>query len=300
MGDNAGTWAPVLKDPALLQNDLCIGPFHRSAIEALIRAKVKAHIVCPVPQSSKVILGQAMVSKMTPTRSDMVLQTARCVAHAHAQDNIILVRPSIAAETDLPDPDAAGLEQCLGQADRVCRDSVVVARPGAKDMTSLIDKLDATKINVVVVPSEDVEFVARLVVKLKPLADKYRIRLVGMESWTRFEPIAALDLDLLGYTFAATSFTDRNNPKVQAFAKRFRETYSAEADEYAYLGFGVTLYFLKALMTQGPGFASRFDLVHTEPLHMGFRMMSTGPENGYRNEHAVMLQQKDLELREVR
>lgn len=300
VGDNAGTWGPILKDPTLLENDLCIGPFHRSAIEALTRARVKAHIVCPVPQSSKVILGQPQVSKITPTRSDMILQTARYVAHAHAQDNIILLRPSIATETDLQTQMERALNNALAKQTGLYRDSVVVARPGAKDITSLTAKLDASKLNVVVVPSEDLEFVTRLVVKLKPFADKNRIVLVGMESWTRFEAIAAQDLDLLGYTFAATAFTDRNNPKVQAFAKRFREAYSSEPDEYAYLGFDVTFYFLKALMTQGPSFANHFDLVHTEPLHMGFRMTSTGPENGYRNEHAVMLQQKDLELREVR
>jgi hypothetical protein len=32
------------------------------------------------------------------------------------------------------------------------------------------------------------------------------------------------------------------------------------------------------------------------PLHMGFRMTRTGPENGYRNEYAVMLKQEDLRL----
>ena len=300
VGDNAGTWGPVLKDPALLENDLCIGPFHRSAIEALTRAKVKAHIVCPVPQSSKVILGQPLVSKITPTRSDMVLQTARYVAHTHAQENIILVRPLIASEAELQTQMERALNNALAKQTGLYRDSVLIARPGAKDMTSLIDKLDANKLNVVVLPSEDVEFVTRLVVKLKPLADNYRILLVGMEIWTRFEAIAAQDLDLLGFTFAATAFTDRMDPKVRSFVKKFRESYNSEVDEYAYLGFDVTFYFLKALMTQGPSFANHFDLVRTEPLHMGFRMTSTGPENGYRNEHAVMLQQKDLELREVR
>jgi hypothetical protein len=33
-----------------------------------------------------------------------------------------------------------------------------------------------------------------------------------------------------------------------------------------------------------------------DALHMGFRMTRTGPENGYRNEYAVMLKQEDLRL----
>jgi hypothetical protein len=42
--------------------------------------------------------------------------------------------------------------------------------------------------------------------------------------------------------------------------------------------------------------STRLDQVAEAPLHMGFRMARTGPENGYRNEYAVMLQQKDLQL----
>ncbi len=299
MGDDPKTWNAVAGMPEMKEMDLFIGPFHRTAIDKLARTKVKAHIVCPVPQSSKVILGLPNVSKVTPTRSEMVQQTVRYVAHKHAMDNIILVRPDIASEADLQLQYSKALNTAMSAQTTRLRDSVLVVRPGRKDMSALTGKLDATKLNVLVVPSEDVEFVTSLMVKLKPLVEKYRILLVGMEQWTTFQSVAAADLDLLGFTFASGSFTDRSDPKVKEFVKQFRDTYNTDADEYAFLGFDITFFYLKALMTQGPGFAKYFDLVHTEPLHMGFRMSSTGPENGYRNEHAIMLQQKDLKLQKA-
>ncbi len=62
------------------------------------------------------------------------------------------------------------------------------------------------------------------------------------------------------------------------------------------LGFDVTFFYLKALMREGKAFSEHFTEIHTDSLHMGFRMTRTGPENGFRNEHAIMLLQKDLKL----
>ncbi|HRH38706.1 MAG TPA: hypothetical protein PK760_10195, partial [Flavobacteriales bacterium] len=67
-------------------------------------------------------------------------------------------------------------------------------------------------------------------------------------------------------------------------------------DEYALLGFDVTYYYVSALMEQGPRFMQGSMLPANDLLHMGFRLGRTGPENGFRNEHAIMLQQKDLQL----
>lgn len=296
MGDDTRSWSAALKQPGLSGMDLFIGPFHRSAIEQLARINPNAHIVCPVPQTNKVILGQPTVSKVTPTRTDLLRHTARYVAQRHARDNVILLRPDIAAEKEAQDQMATALREALaGQSGRL-RDSVLVAKPGRRDLGDLPGKLNANQLNVIVAPSEDVEFVTTLVGKLKPLAAKYRIALVGMESWQEVESVSATDLDALGYLFASGTWTDPTDPRLVAFTKTFRERFKTDVDEYALLGFDVTYYYLQALMTQGPAFPEQFPLVHTEPLHMGFRMTRTGPENGFRNEYAIMLQQKELQL----
>ena len=37
----------------------------------------------------------------------------------------------------------------------------------------------------------------------------------------------------------------------------------------------------------------------TEPLHMSFKLLKAGVENGYRNENAVMLQYQETGLRKA-
>ena len=297
-GDEARIWNSVIRQPEIKGMDLFIGPFNRSAIEELVKSNSKAQIVCPVPQTNKMLLGNPTVSKVTPTRSDLVRHTARYVAQRFARENIIVMRPDIAGDKDLQDQFIGLLQTAIqDQPSRLC-DSLLIMRDG-RSVGDIATKLDPLRMNVIVAASEDVEFVSALVHKLKPLAAKHRITLVGLESWLGMETLAADDLDLLNFMFASGSFLDKDDPRVQRFAQRFRERFSTDPDEFAFLGFDVTFFYLKALMTEGTGFPARFNDLYTEPLRMGFRMTRTGPENGFRNEYAVMLQQKDLKLQKA-
>jgi len=296
MGDGLKDWNTVIRQPSIQEYDLFIGPFHRTAIEQLARTNQRAHIVCPVQQSNKVILGMPTVSKVAPTRSDVVKHAARYVANKYAASNVILLRPDISGEKEAQEQVRVALNEALVQRSERLRDTVLVAKPGKRDLGDLVSKLDAGRLNVIVAPSEDVEFVTALVTKLKGMATKHKIRLVGMESWNSMPSVAITDLEVLDFTYAAGSFFDLSDPRVQTFTKKYREQYKTDVDEYALLGFDVTYFYLKALYSEGLGFTDHFDAVRTEPLHMGFRMTRTGAENGFRNEYAIMLEQEDLRL----
>jgi ABC-type branched-subunit amino acid transport system substrate-binding protein len=237
------------------------------------------------------------VSKVTPTRSDLVRHSGRFVGTRFARENIILLSPDLSAEKEMQEQMARAVRDALaGQSARL-RDSAVVAKPGRRELGDLVSKLDANRLNVLLAPGEDVEYVTTLVSKLKPLATKYKIMLVGQESWQTMETVATTDLELLGFHFAAASFADPDDASLQAFTRTFRDRYRNDVDEYALLGFDVTMAYVKALSEGGPaGFMERMTNAGKDALHMGFRMTRTGPENGYRNEYAVMLKQEDLRL----
>lgn len=294
MGEDPRAWAAMAKRSDLKDVDLFIGPFHRGAIEEIARAIPKAHIVCPVQQSNKVVLGNPTVSKVTATRSDLVRHTAQYVASRHARDNVILVRPDIHADKDAQDQMFRELNAAMARQPARFRDSVMVVRTGRRDIGNLAGKLESGRTNVVVVPSDDVEFVTSLVTKLRPLAAKQPVVLVGMESWLAMETVAATDLEQLGFMHATAVFADHGDPRVQAFVAAFRARFTSDADEYAFLGYDVGRFYLTALKDHGTAFPDHFGSVRTEPLHMHFRMTRTGPENGFRNEAAVMLKQQDL------
>ena len=294
VGDDATVWGPVLRKGEMRSMDLFIGPFHRGAIDQLAAVAREAHIVCPVPQSNKVILGHPQVSKVISGRPDLVRHMGRYAATKHARENLILLRPDLPAEKELQDQLHRAVQGALAERSDRLRDSVLVARPGKRDLGDLSGKLDAARLNVLLVPSEDVEFVSALVTRLTPLVGKYRIVVFGMPAWSTMDVLEPGDLNKLDLHVPAASHIDREAPAVRAFVERFRTLNNTDAGPYAFLGFDVTMYYLTALQEEGPGFADRLDRVVTSPLHMGFRMRRMGIENGFGNESAVMLEHRDM------
>ncbi len=296
MGEDESTWTKVLKRADLKDVDLFIGPFHRSAIEQVARAFPAVHIVCPVPQSNKVILGYPTVSKVNATRVDLIKQTARYVAKRHGKDNILLLRPEIHADKETVDQMQRALNSALSTTPGNARDSVKVVPTGRRDVGKLVASLVSDRLNVLVVPSEDVEYVTAFVALMRPLASKYSIAVVGLESWQSIESVGATDLETLGYMFASATYYDVEDARTQKFILHFRERFKNEVDEYAFMGHDVMLFYGKALLAYGTGFPEHLPYLGGNTLNMQVQMSRTGPENGFRNEGAIMLRQKGLKL----
>lgn len=296
MGEDESTWSKVLKRADLKEVDLFIGPFHRGAIEEVARAFPTVHIVCPVPQSNKVILGYPTVSKVNATRVDLIKQTARYLAQRHGKDNILLLRPDVHADKEAIDQMQRALNSSLALSPSNARDSVKVIPTGRRDTGKMTASLKADGLNVLVVPSEDVEFVTAFVSAARTLASRYSIAVVGLESWQSIATVSAVDLETIGFMFASATYYDPEEPRTREFITEFRERYNNDVDEYAFLGHDVMLFYGKALLTYGTSFPEQLPYLGGNTLNMQIQMSRTGPENGFRNEGAIMLRQRGLKL----
>ena len=299
VGEDATTWTPVLKDPAVREAALCLGPFHRAAIEQLTRIAPMAHVVCPAPQSNKVLLGNPNVSKVLSGRPDQLQQLARYVSAHNAKDNIILCSTEIPSYKELREQIFRVLQEALAEQKGKLRDTVLVVRSAKRDIADVVAKLSSTQNNVVIAASEDVEYVTALVRKLAGLTKDKRIVLYGLNSWTGMETLEAKDLEALKTRIPASTWIDHDDPRVQRFIREYRALYQNEPGDYAFLGFDVAFFYLTALHRFGPDFHMHFAEVTTEPLHMSFKLLKSGVENGYRNENAVMLQYQETGLRKA-
>lgn len=299
VGEEAASWNAVLKDPDLRDLDLAIGPFHRGAIDRLSRAAPQAHIVCPVPQSNKVLLGNANVSKVLSGRPDQVQQLARFIAYHHANDNVILCGPDLASEKDLRAQLRTTLERALQQRPSRLRDTIRVARAGKAGFADVISLLSASQKNVVIAATEDVEYATTILAKLSDLLPGKKISLYGLNSWTEMNTLPIDQLEALGTRVPASTWVDRTEPRVVRFIERYRELYENEPGEYAFLGYDVAMYYLTALMRYGRDLPAHFNDVAVQPLHIAFKYVKAGDENGYRNENAVMLEYGPEGLKKV-
>lgn len=299
-GTKPATWSNLFKTDQVRGMDLYIGPFHRAAVEDLVKVAGGRPIVCPVPQSNKVILGNPTVSKALAGRVDRLKLMARFVAYNHARDNVILLKPEIFSERDLHDLVIRELNGALDQQANKLRDSLLVVECGRRDVSAAVAKLSSTRNNVLVVPSEDVEFVTTVLNKFAPLVSKQAITVYGMHSWATMNTLDVQSLVKLNVRMPANAFLDLESPAVNDFIAAYRARFRNEPGEYAFLGYDVGLYFLKAVMQFGPHFTDHYDEVRAKPLYLDFRMAQMGPGNGWSNSNAVMLEYRPEGLFKVK
>jgi hypothetical protein len=159
--------------------------------------------------------------------------------------------------------------------------------------------LSATRRNVLVVPSEDVEFVTKVLSKFGELVPKQDIVVYGLNAWTGMKSLDISALMKLDVHVPASGFIDRSSPAVAAFTAKYRERFHNEPGEYAFMGYDVALYFIGAEMQFGDGFAQHYAQVQADPLFLGFRMEKLGPENGWSNANAVMLEYRPEGIRKA-
>lgn len=289
-GTKAAQWSKLFKSDQVRGMDLYIGPFHRAAIEGLVKVAGGSPIICPVPQSNKVILGNPTVSKALAGRIDRLKLMARYVAYNHARDNVIMLRPEIFGERDLHDLMRRELEAALAPLAGKLRDSLLVVNCGRRDVGAVIGQLSTTRNNILVVPSEDVEFVTSVLNEFASLVPKYAITVYGMHAWTTMNTLDVQALVKLNVRIPASAFLDLGSRAVNDFIAAYRSRFRNEPGEYAFLGYDVGRYFLRAVMQFGPDFAKHYDEVRSTSLYLDFRMAQLGPENGWSNSSAVMLE----------
>lgn len=289
-GMKPAQWDPLLKSDEVRGMDLYIGPFHRAAIESLTRVAGGAPIICPVPQSNKVVLGHPSVSKALGGRTDRLKLMARFIAYHHAADNIMLLKPDIFSERDVQALMVRELQQALLPLPNKLRDSLLVVPCARREVAAAIAKLDPVRPNVLVVPSEDVEFITAVLNKFMTSVPKYKITVYGLDTWTTMNTLDVGALVKLDVHVPANAFVDRSSPTVNAFIATYRARFHNEPGEYAFLGYDVANYFISAEMQFGEDFPKYYAQVHAKPLYLDLRMQKLGPENGWSNTSAVMLE----------
>ncbi|MBS1546759.1 MAG: hypothetical protein JSU02_05215, partial [Bacteroidetes bacterium] len=127
----------------------------------------------------------------------------------------------------------------------------------------------------------------------------YAITVYGLNGWMDMPTLDVSALVKLDVHVPANQFIDRGTQATNDFIAHYRARYRNEPGEYAFLGYDVALYYIGAEMQFGESFPQHYAQVQAKPLHMGFRMENLGPENGWNNGSALMLEYKQEGIRKA-
>lgn len=315
VANDSAKLAAILSKPQMKEMDLIIGPlFYNKFMAASAFAKEnKIHIVSPVKQSNKILLGNEFVSKVVSSDPVLIKSLAELVVDSLGNENVIVVySDNIKERINLEQFNSAYSEASKKLKDSsFYRDSAKWSRPPVifqwennDSFNSLKSKLLpdslSDKKNYVLVLSDNQAMVTQLLTSLNLISQKYDITVIGREDWESYSNLDVDYLHALNVHLVLPEFINQQDTDVQAFQNKFYKTYKTLPGRFAYVGYDVGFYYLTLLNRFGKNINYMIDRYHLPMLSRSFDFSKTGIESGYENHSFNLVKYENYGLKKVR
>ncbi|MGZ4060878.1 MAG: hypothetical protein ACXVPU_17720, partial [Bacteroidia bacterium] len=249
-------------------------------------------IISPFTQVNKILFNNPYVSKVSPSITLQVEQMAHYVVDSFKTQNIILINSSNIKEAAFINTFKTKANADLIKAGFAPSDSVKESFLYG----GIQNSLSSTKINVVVMPSNNQSVVTDFISKLNGLKDKYKIVLFGLQNWMNYDNLDFEYLNNLSLHIPSNIFIDYSNPVTQNFIKKYRDTYKTEPDMYVFQGFDISYCFMSSLMQNGTGFLKNLSENNYHGIGTNYTFSQYPPDSGFENKFVYILKYQDYQL----
>jgi LysM repeat protein len=270
----------VFSTPEFAGSDLIIGPLYsQSFLSVADKAKeLGIPAISPFSQSAALIDGYPNVIKVTPTDELQMKELATNLIRQFPGAKFTLLTTDLPKDKNLSDSFLASWNEPNKQP------KPELTQISFNEFRTNLSSLDVVKQNIVILLSTEEVKLIELTNKLEKLSNKYRIRLVGLQSWNLFDNVDMNLLNKLKFTYVSYLWQNFNSGPSMAFQKRFLDEFKGEPSYYAYQGFDVMHFFCKFIADYGK------DSLHCLPTDQGncglsicYRFSKGGEKNGYEN-----------------
>ena len=295
-GNDTTKTRKILLKPELKDMDLIIGPVFAksSATAARFAAKYQINIVNPLSRRDEILKGNTNIFKVQPSDGAIAEKLAAFIIRQHPGANVLVVRYA-----RLDNPDLAKLipQKIKSQLQSAGRSSSAITLNDivySSEFFSGVSKhLSTTKENIVIVLSNNSVFIPDFISRLNNLRKSHNIMLMGGPELEALDPETnyLVNLNYHQYSF---SWVDYTSPAVKNFRKKYQSRFSTEPedDKYAYLGYDMTFFFVKALLNYGHDFGP---CIANQPnsTESPFTFRKSGSMDGYENLYMNILKIED-------
>jgi len=287
----------ILNKPEMKDMDMIIGPvFARSfATVARFAQKQQINIINPLSKRSEIVKGNPFIYKVQPSEEAIAIKLSTFIVDKYPLSNVLIVRNTKAENPDLAKLIQAEMKTCLQKAGKGAASILVTDIIYQTEFFGGISKrLSLVKQNIVIVLSNNSVLIPDFISRLNGLTKDHQIILVGMPGWEILEPETDYLVNL-NYHQYSTSWVDYKDARVMRFVKQFRDRFATEPEneKYAFLGYDLTFYFIKALIDYGHNFGSCVAANPAKGIDSPFRFVKSGASDGYENTQLNLLKIED-------
>ncbi|MFH1121068.1 MAG: LysM peptidoglycan-binding domain-containing protein [Bacteroidota bacterium] len=295
-GEQVTKTRKILARAEMSEVDLIIGPFFAKSFE-LVASFAASHsipIVNPLSQRSEILNNNPGVFKVQPSPRSQYNETARYIVSVFSGSNVLIVRRNKDENAGMADAFKSAIDKNSNGMMKV-KEAIYSQSFDA----GLFNNLVTGKKNVVLVLTSDKALLPAMLRKMNDAREKYDITVFGLPEWESMELDNKYLLNLKTHLYNGW-FVDYSDREVQTFVETFKERYKTDPvlDNYAFLGYDISLYFLNNLYTYGRTFSRCLSSVTCQGLSTDFTFWKT-ESGGFENTASSVYQLKDYTRRLV-
>ncbi len=284
--------------------DMVFGPFYKNTCQVTAEfCKLnKIPMIIPFKTDSEILYQNPYVFKSTSSHLSQTKGMIDYIVENQSQYNITIIKP-LDSEKAIYDYARDLFNENIKTKSGAYNSSIVELSQGNANGRDINAYLKKDTVNVVIVPSLNLKFIAGMftrlnnVLNLNPYAKNMKIIVFGYEDWNNMD-----DLDLkhrmrLNQHYVSYRYVDYNNEKVKPLLIQYRNMYGTDPDIYGIQGFDLGFYFLSALYLNGKSFPSRISEHNLDLVQCKFNFNAISEENGYENDYSCIVKYENYEMK---
>ncbi|HIP35246.1 MAG TPA: LysM peptidoglycan-binding domain-containing protein [Crocinitomix sp.] len=285
--------------------DLIVGPLFPKTIEYVANyCKIKGiNMVIPFKSPTKVLYQNPHVYKATTSNLTLMDGIVDYIVESHAHHHISIYKPSSSSDLALYEKARERYNSKITSYTDAMTPKIQELTLGQRGGRDLMSKLRKDTVNVIIVPSTDLQYVSNVFIRLNnylnlnPYAKNLKIIVFGLEDWNsqKFK-----DLDLkhrmrLHQHYASYRYVDYQSEKTKKMMLSYRKKYATDPEIYGIQGFDVGFYFLSALYLKGVTL-NHIENYQQKTIQNNFYFPNSSDGNGKENHTVYIVEYKDYEL----
>ena len=299
------TWdmEQLTKGTKLFESDLIIGPFHRSnfLLASEYAKSIKRPIVSPVPQRNDILKDNPYAIKVYSSKEAQVDFMRAYTMQNWKEKNLILIENDEMRDVILSER-FQGINNKDTNVEMYAEFNSSIKRIKMSEFdfkiieNYMVDSLD----NILLMPMTNKTFVSRFLTGINRYSNKFKIKVVGLDSWNNMGYIDYSYLNNLEVHTTRNQFINYNDSTIEDFILVYRNTYGTEPNEWTFLGYDIANYFLQALVKDGTAFQNFFALNQSRGLSRSFSFKRLANLSGFENKGLRMVKIENYYFTELK
>lgn len=292
----------ILKSGELDSMDLIIGPLYYSQfLEVTKMAREnKIHLVCPVPQNNKVLLGNPYVSKVATSQNIQYCYLAEYLSEMYESENIIVVTKNFRANILSHSFKEKLKEISIQKCDSSGMFGIKEVRWDNGSVEGIKNELIKDTFNIILLPSDDQAYVTEFLSNLHSIRKDFLFLVIGVDRWLRYTNIDFQYFENLDVMVPVDGFINYSNSATKTFIRNYNRKFKGFPEKYSFIGGDVAFYYLGMLENFGTRFEPKLLEERKRLFYFKFNFFKTGIESGYENQSVFFLKQDDFEIKQIR